>query len=243
MINSLYAIGSGKVTAADTTSHPQFEPTISLLSERALLLRCSQHLDMTIQRRIWQLAQQLRQGRQWANMLEDVVPGPGSLLIRLRSDADQDLSTLSASLRAHWQQSADSTMPSRLVDIPVVYGAEHGPDLPAVAARCGLSEAEVIRLHSSRIYEVVCIGFQPGFPYLSGLDSRLYCPRRDTPRARIPAGSVAIGGQQTGIYPAATPGGWQIIGRSELKLFEPASEPPSLLQAGDRVRFLVTGLP
>lgn len=125
----------------------------------------------------------------------------------------------------------------RWVVIPVCYGGEWGPDLEAVAAAHGLSADEVVTRHSSAEYHVCAVGFTPGFPYLGGLPEALQTARRQTPRLRVPAGSVAIGGRQTGIYPFETPGGWHLIGRTPLRLFNPQQRPPSLLQAGDRVRF------
>jgi inhibitor of KinA len=125
----------------------------------------------------------------------------------------------------------------RLVTIPVCYGGEYGPDLEAVAAAHGLSAAEVVALHSSGEYFVSAVGFTPGFAYLGGLPARLHTARRKTPRTRVPAGSVAIGGAQTGIYPFETPGGWNLIGRTPWRLFSAPARPPALLQMGDRVRF------
>ena len=125
----------------------------------------------------------------------------------------------------------------RWVVVPVCYGGEWGPDLEAVAAAHGLGADEVVARHSGAEYRVSAVGFTPGFPYLSGLPESLHTPRRPTPRLRVPAGSVAIGGAQSGIYPGETPGGWHLIGRTPLRLFHPQQRPPSLLQAGDRVRF------
>jgi len=125
----------------------------------------------------------------------------------------------------------------RRVEVPVRYGGEWGPDLEEVAALHGISADEVVRLHTAAEYRVHLIGFVPGFPYLGGLDPRLHTPRRDAPRAAVPAGSVGIGGAQTGIYPAESPGGWRLIGRTPLALFDPWRDPPALLRAGDRIRF------
>jgi inhibitor of KinA len=125
----------------------------------------------------------------------------------------------------------------RLVEIPVCYAGEFGPDLEAVAAHCAMSISEVVALHSGADYLVHAIGFTPGFPYLGGLPDSLRTPRRDTPRQRVPAGSVGIGGSQTGVYPVDSPGGWQIIGRTPLPLFQPRLRPAALLRPGDRVRF------
>lgn len=126
---------------------------------------------------------------------------------------------------------------SREISIPVCYGGSAGPDLESVAAKVGLPAAEVIRLHSAAEYVVHAIGFAPGFPYLGGLPEKLHVPRLATPRANVPAGSVGIGGGQTGVYPLETPGGWQLIGRTALPLFDPARAEPALLRVGDRVKF------
>lgn len=125
--------------------------------------------------------------------------------------------------------------PAVVVEIPVLYG---GPDLSFVAAHCGLTEEEVIGLHTSAEYLVHMIGFAPGFPYLGGLNERIAVPRKETPNNNVPAGSVGIGGHQTGVYPIETPGGWQIIGQTPLILFDAEREQPSLLRAGNKVRFV-----
>ena len=116
--------------------------------------------------------------------------------------------------------------------------AYDGPDLEDIARLAGLSVGEIVTLHSSVEYTVAFIGFQPGFPYLVGLPPELVMPRLETPRARVPAGSVAIAGEYTGIYPSATPGGWRLIGRTDVRLFDVSSESPALLSPGDRVRFV-----
>jgi inhibitor of KinA len=126
---------------------------------------------------------------------------------------------------------------AKLVEIPVCYASTFGPDLDAVAVHCKLSAAEVVAIHAEAEYLVHAIGFTPGFPYLGGLPETLRTPRRDTPRGHVPAGSVAIGGSQTGIYPVDSPGGWHIIGRTPLHLFSPERTPAALLRPGDRVRF------
>ena len=123
------------------------------------------------------------------------------------------------------------------LEIPVCYENEFAFDLEDVARRAGLDPKEVVDLHSGTEYRVHCLGFTGGFAFLGGLPSKLATPRRDVPRKEIPAGSVAIGGKQTGIYPIKSPGGWNVIGRTPLKLFDPQKNPPTLLCAGDRVRF------
>jgi inhibitor of KinA len=126
---------------------------------------------------------------------------------------------------------------TRVLEIPVCYGGDFGPDLGRVAEHCRLSESEVVSMHAGADYVVHAIGFTPGFPYLGGLPAPLSTPRRDTPRAHVPAGSVAIGGPQTGVYPVDSPGGWQILGRTPMALFRPREQPSALLKPGDRVRF------
>ena len=124
-----------------------------------------------------------------------------------------------------------------MLEIPVCYGGEFGPDLGDVATHAGVDQRAVIHSHANGDYRVAMLGFMPGFPYLLGLDESLHTPRRASPRTRVPAGSVAIGGAQTGIYPRELPGGWQLIGRTPLVLFDPTRGQPALLQPGQRVRF------
>ncbi|MCA1059835.1 5-oxoprolinase subunit PxpB [Rossellomorea aquimaris] len=127
---------------------------------------------------------------------------------------------------------------SRIIDIPVCYGGEFGPDLEEVANHHQLTTEEIISKHANGDYLVYMIGFAPGFPYIGGMSPDIATPRRKSPRLKIPAGSVGIAGEQTGVYPIETPGGWQLIGRTPLKLFKPENDDsPSLLQAGDRIRF------
>jgi len=126
----------------------------------------------------------------------------------------------------------------RIVEIPTIYGGEFGEDLGFVAEHNGLSEDEVIKIHSSIDYRIYMLGFTPGFSYLGGMSEKIATPRLKTPRTKIPGGSVGIAGKQTGIYPMESPGGWQLIGRTPVKLYDPASETPIILQAGDYIRFI-----
>ena len=126
---------------------------------------------------------------------------------------------------------------ARTIDIPVCYGDTFGPDLGFVAEHNGLTEDEVIAIHTSGIYSVHMIGFAPGFPFIGGMSKKIAAPRRKSPRLRIPERSVGIAGTQTGVYPIETPGGWQLIGRTPLRLFLPNEDIPSLLHAGDKIRF------
>ncbi len=131
----------------------------------------------------------------------------------------------------------DSVPKADEVTIPVCYGGDYGPDLEEVAQTLQMTPEEVVRIHTSGTYLVYMIGFCPGYPYMGGLDKRLWVSRRKTPRLVIPARSVAIAGQQAGVYPIETPGGWQLLGRSAVDLFTPDADTPSLLKAGDIVRF------
>ncbi len=148
------------------------------------------------------------------------------------------LDGLEAAIRALDIGSDAAAVESRIVEIPTLYGGEYGPDLAFVAENAGMSEDEVIAIHSGADYLVYTMGFSPGFPYLGGLDDRLYTPRLESPRTLIPSGSVGIAESQTGIYPVASPGGWRLIGRSPLLLFDPTAYPPTVIDAGDRVRFV-----
>lgn len=150
-----------------------------------------------------------------------------------------DYATLSERLSAAGAgtETAVSATTGREREIPVCYGGEFGPDLEEVARRAQRTNDEVVQLHAGAAYVVHAVGFAPGFGYLGGLPMALRCPRRATPRAVVAAGSVGIGGAQTGVYPLATPGGWNVIGRTPLRLFDPARAEPSWLRAGDRVTF------
>ncbi len=132
---------------------------------------------------------------------------------------------------------ASSKNEQRRVEIPICYGGDFGPDLGYVAEYNHLTEQDVIETHSSGDYLIYMLGFAPGFPYIGGMSKEISAPRRKSPRQNIPPGTVGIAGEQTGIYPIETPGGWQLIGRTPLKLFNPNDSTPTLLQAGDRIQF------
>ncbi len=155
---------------------------------------------------------------------------------------EADRGALTDRLRAAWDAASAAPAAGREVEIPVQYGGEFGPDLDVVAKHTGLPAEEVVRRHAAGDYVVFFLGFQPGFAYMGGLEEKLHAPRRAEPRLEVPVGSVGIGGAQTGIYPATSPGGWQLIGRTDVPLFDPTRTPPTLLQPGDRVRFIVAGM-
>lgn len=153
----------------------------------------------------------------------------------LVADRDSVAATLTRAAEAVGQDVAPS---GRTHEIPVCYGGEWGPDLGEVARFGGCTEAEVVRLHCEPVYRVYMMGFLPGFAYLGNVDERIGMGRRDTPRLRVPAGSVAIAGRQTGVYPVESPGGWRIVGRSWIRPYDEARSEPFLFRAGDGVRFV-----
>ena len=161
----------------------------------------------------------------------DVVPGYRTVLVTVASSAH--LPAVRDALPALELPPAAS-VGGRVVEVPVVYDGE---DLPEVCGLTGLTADEVVRRHTAPHYVVAFLGFTPGFPYLVGLDPALHVPRRATPRTAVPAGSVGLAGDQTGVYPRPTPGGWQLIGRTDVVLFDPERDPPALLAPGDRLRF------
>ncbi|ERM07660.1 hypothetical protein L584_08540 [Pantoea agglomerans Tx10] len=204
-----------------------------LLGERAVVLELEPPVSLESQQRIWGLNQRLHA---YASVLE-VIPGMNNITLILRDPQQSALDAIER-LQRWWEESEAQLPESRQVEIPVIYGGESGPDLTVVAEHAALTARQVVELHSSSDYVVFFIGFQPGFPYLGGLDPRLHIPRRAEPRVAVPAGSVGIGGSQTGVYPLASPGGWQLIGQTRTALFDPLQQPPTLLRPGDRVRFV-----
>ena len=165
----------------------------------------------------------------------ELVPAYRTVLIVADPGQAEALDDLAARLPGLELPPAEAVA-GETVEIPVRYDGE---DLPEVAGLTGLEPEEVVRRHTAPEYTVAFLGFSPGFPYLVGLDPALEVPRRDTPRTSIPAGSVALAGNQTGIYPSASPGGWQLIGHTDVALFDPARDPPALLAPGTRLRFTV----
>lgn len=204
-----------------------------LLGERAVVLELEPPISLASQQRIWGLNQRL----QAVDSVQEVIPGMNNITLILRDPQQSALDAIER-LQRWWEESEVQIPESRQVAIPVIYGGESGPDLAVVAEHAGLSIRQVVELHSSTEYVVYFIGFQPGFPYLGGLDPRLHIPRRAEPRVTVPAGSVGIGGSQTGVYPLASPGGWQLIGQTPVALFDPLQQPPTLLRPGDAVRFV-----
>jgi KipI family sensor histidine kinase inhibitor len=190
-------------------------------------------VQLATQKRIWRLTQRLATFPE----VVEAIPGMNNVTVVLRDPTTLALDAIEH-LQRWWEESEALEPESRAIEIPVVYGGEAGPDLAHVADHCGMSEKQVVELHTSIEYRVWFIGFQPGFPYLGGMPEALTTPRRAEPRISVPAGSVGIGGAQTGIYPLASPGGWNLIGRTDLTLFNPRLAEPSLLRPGDTLRFI-----
>ncbi|KML54357.1 allophanate hydrolase [Burkholderia cepacia] len=213
------------------------QPRIYPLGDAALVCEVPPPATLDCQRRVWAVAEA---ARAWPDVI-DVVPGMNNLTIVFDPLA-ATAASLTPALRDAWETADVEHADGRDVEIPVEYGGAAGPDLPAVAAHTGLSADEVVARHVAGEYVVFFVGFQPGFAYLGGLDASLHTPRRAAPRLEVPAGSVGIGGAQTGIYPATSPGGWQLIGRTSRVLFDPARPQPTLLLPGDRVRFTIAGV-
>ncbi|MFH0130599.1 5-oxoprolinase subunit PxpB [Variovorax sp. VaC1] len=209
-------------------------PRLHLLGDAALLCELPAPATLAQQQKIWALATQVQR---WPGVGE-VLPGMNNLTLTFDPTAI-DLDTLTAQVLDAWPKLGEGAVEGRRIEIPVAYGGEYGPDLADVAAHTGLTAEEVVRRHSAGEYVVYLLGFLPGFAFMGGLAPELATPRRAEPRTAVPASSVGIGGEQTGIYPLVSPGGWQLIGRTPLALFDPTAESPTLLRPGDRVRFVV----
>jgi inhibitor of KinA len=205
-------------------------------SDQSLLVYFGQQITLDANLRVRKLLHLLESGP--IDGVRNLHPAYCSLLIKFDA-LELNHDNLVEILHDFLNRLKDVTLPEpRSLEIPVCYGGEFGPDLDYVATLHEMSPDEVIRLHSSVTYVVYFLGFAPGYPYLGGLPASLATPRLATPRQQVPAGSIAIGGNQTGVYPLATPGGWRLIGRTPVAMFRPDSDTMSLLTIGDRVRFV-----
>ena len=212
------------------------DPRYRIMGDASLLVEVGDTIDLEVNDRVRRLFMAVK-GRLWDSLL-DAVPAYCSLLLvfdPLEIDATQLQKTVDQLF--HGLDALDIPAP-KTFEIPVVYGEAYGPDLDWVSRYHGISPEEVIRLHTETVYHVFMIGFSPGFSYLGELPEALDTPRKETPRTVVPKGSVGLAQRQTGIYPSPSPGGWQIIGRTPVALFNPLNDPPALLQMGDRVRFI-----
>ncbi|HEY3177494.1 MAG TPA: 5-oxoprolinase subunit PxpB [Casimicrobiaceae bacterium] len=220
------------------------DPTFAPMGDRCLIVEFDSRVDPEINAQVRSVAQYLL-----AHPIEgvvDVVPSFTTVAVHYRPERVRDGHSVESpyqrlcrsieGILAHGIARTDTG--TRVVEMPICYGGEFGPDLDEVAAQCNLTPQRVVELHAASPHQVYVLGFAPGFPFLGGLDPRLAMPRRATPRTKVPAGSVAIAREQSAIYSMETPGGWNIIGRTPLRLFAPEADPPCLLQPGDKVRFV-----
>jgi len=211
-------------------------PRIVPLGDSSVLVQFGNEINISVNRRVHALAS-LVDASSMPGVVE-TVPAYGTLLVHydpLILSFTQIKNILQEKIS---QVEGNASRKPRQVKVPVRYGGEYGVDLESVARHLQMRAEEVIRIHTQRTYTVYMMGFTPGFPYMGKLDDALVMPRLETPRTHVPAGTVAIAGLQTGIYPIASPGGWQLIGWTPLKLFDPTSETPFLFAPGDEVKFV-----
>ncbi len=217
-------------------------PRILAVGDSAVLVEFGSDIDPEVNRRVYALADRIEAAGNPAVI--ELIPSYRSLLIQYNPlvNGYGEMTSFLDELAAEIEGSSGIEADPRVIEIRVVYGGEDGPDLETVAEHAGLSTQEVIDIHSGTGYRVYMIGFAPGFPYLGGLDQRIACPRMKTPRIKVPAGSVGIAESQTGVYPNASPGGWQLIGRTAVRLFDSqvaaTGASPSLITPGSEVRFI-----
>ena len=214
-------------------------PRIVPAGDEAAVVEFGDVIDNALNDSVYALAAAVEDARIPGVM--ELVPSYRSLLVQYDVE-ELDFGTVSAELmrllESMPRQAAASPHQPQLIEIPVAYGGDFGPDLGTVAEHAGVPADEVVKIHSGAAYRVFMLGFAPGFPYLGGMDSRIACPRLKTPRVRVPAGSVGIAEAQTGVYPNESPGGWQLIGRTAVRLFDPAADPPAVALPGSFVRFV-----
>jgi KipI family sensor histidine kinase inhibitor len=216
------------------------KPRLVALSDSALLIQLGDEINPLLNRRVHALDARLR-GQQLPGVIE-TVPAYASLVVHY------DPLVLTHAQTTEWVQAAlagaetAAASKPRRIEVPVQYGGAAGPDLASVAGHHGLKPRDVIRIHAKGDYVVYMMGFTPGFPYMGKVARAIATPRLETPRTHVPAGSVGIAGEQTGIYPIDSPGGWRLIGRTSLQLFNLNQIPPFLFSPGDAVRFVVESL-
>jgi len=213
-----------------------FKPRIVALGDSAILIQLGEEIDPAVNRRVHALAG-LVEASAIAGIIE-TVPAYAALLVHY-DPLVLSFAQIKSILREKMTQIQENeSRKPRLVEVSVRYGGELGLDLESVASHLGLNVADVIRIHSEKIYTVYMMGFTPGYPYMGKLDDILIMPRLETPRTHVPAGTVAIAGSQTGIYSIESPGSWNLIGWTPLKLFDPNSDSPFLFAPGDEVKFI-----
>ena len=213
------------------------KPKIRIMGDRAVLVELGEGIHPKINQKVRALHTGL--ATHAFKGIKDLVPSYRSLMV-VYDPLIITLNSLQSQLNQIWSNLDDTRQPEpRIVEIPVVYGDQYGPDLEWIADYHQMSPHEIIRLHTQPLYQVYMIGFMPGYPYMGEVPDEIVTPRRKTPRTHVPAGSVGIAQKQTGIYPVASPGGWQIIGRTPMRLFDPKGQPPCFIEMGDRIKFNV----
>jgi KipI family sensor histidine kinase inhibitor len=211
------------------------QPKFRDMGDRSLVVELGDEISQDVNRRVRMLYFSLRDRN--LNGIVDLIPSYAALLV-VFDPLGISLAALRTAITGLMETADPARIPEpKTVKIPVVYGGSYGPDLVWLAGFCQITAEEVIRLHTATTYHVFMIGFTPGFPYMGEVPAQIAAPRRQTPRTLVPQGSVGIAQRQTGIYPVASPGGWQIIGRTPLRLFDPLATPPAPLTTGDAVTF------
>ncbi|MBE5924957.1 MAG: 5-oxoprolinase subunit PxpB [Lachnospiraceae bacterium] len=204
--------------------------------DEALIVEFGMEIDDEINRKVQRLADFIRS--QNISGIRELLPTFRSLMIFYNSNVIS-YKKLIGEIK-HFKNDKDEGVAEKkkILCVPCCYGSDYGPDLKEMSSRLGMSTEEIIKLHSQSDYKIYMLGFLPGFTYLGGLDKRIHMPRLDTPRTSIPAGSVGIGGNQTGVYPVASPGGWWLIGNTPIEFYNPQREMPVLCNAGEYIRFI-----
>lgn len=217
---------------ADTLfEHARFR----IAGDKGLLVELGEGVNAEVNSKVWAMASALSDPKPKGVL--QIIPAYRSLLVVYEPCKTNPDRIRSLVMSAESKLDTQESKKGKIVEIPVCYDDELGPDIEYVAKTNGLTVEEVIKIHSCKEYLIYMVAFTPGFPFLGDLDPRLFTPRLTSPRTRVPAGSVALANKQTGIYPIASPGGWRLIGRSPMRLFKPEEPNPFLYQAGDRIRF------
>lgn len=210
-----------------------------LAGDSMVIVEIDPAIDPVVNERAIELGERI--ARRAVPGVRDIVPGYCTVGVHF-DPLRTDLAALEQAIEDEGRvvERVETLLPREIIEIPAAYGGDNGPDLQAVADISGLLPDEVVAIHSSVTYRVYMLGFVPGFTYMGRVDPRIVAPRHRVPRERVEAGSIGIAGKQTGVYPIATPGGWQIVARTTVKMFDPEREPASLLKPGDLVRFVPT---
>jgi 5-oxoprolinase (ATP-hydrolysing) subunit B len=210
------------------------EPRISPLGTSALLFDAPGATELATQRRIWALA---AEAERWPEVSE-AVPGMNNVMLSFVRPP-RCLDQIATRLRTAWDAVVPIELQGKLIELPVTYGGEGAPHAADVVAHTGLSIDDVAEIHSAPIYHVYALGSHPGYCYLGGMDQRIATPRRKTPALKIPGGAVSIGGSQTGVSASPGPSGWNTIGSTTMRFFDPTLDPPAMLGPGDSIRFRI----